>query len=91
MAKIYSPNKGYTGVSASVAFSKGVGETEDKHLIEWFKEHGYTVEEIQGEKPIDSMTIEELKAYAEGKGIVLDGLTKKDDILNKIKGTEAGN
>lgn len=50
MAKIYSPNESYTGVSASVAFSKGIGETEDKHLIEWFKEHGYKVEEEQQTK-----------------------------------------
>ena len=41
--KIYSPNKDYTGVSASVAFCNGVGETEDPHLIEWFKNHGYEV------------------------------------------------
>lgn len=94
MAKIYSPNKSYTGVSASIAFSKGVGETEDKHLIEWFKQHGYrVVEETEqnqqtndtGEKSVDEMTIDELKAYAEGKNIDLTGLTKKDDILTKIK------
>lgn len=48
MAKIYAPNKGYTGVSASVPFCNGVGMTDDKHLIQWFREHGYTVEE---EKP----------------------------------------
>lgn len=93
MAKIYSPNKGYTGVSASVAFFKGVGETEDKRLIEWFKQHGYKVDEIEqnhqtnteNEKPVDEMTVDELKAYAEGKNIDLTGLTKKEDILNKIK------
>lgn len=85
MAKIYSPNKSYTGVSASVAFAKGVGETEDKHLIEWFKEHGYTVDETEPEKPVEEMTVDELKAYAEGKSIDLNGLTKKEDILNKIK------
>ena len=43
--KIKSPNKDYTGVSASVPFCNGVGETEDPHLIQWFKEHGYQVEE----------------------------------------------
>lgn len=93
MAKIYSPNESYVGVSASVAFSKGVGETEDKHLIEWFKQHGYKVDETEqnqqtntgNEKPIDEMTVDELKAYAEGKNIDLTGLTKKEDILNKIK------
>lgn len=90
MAKVYSPNKSYTGISASIAFAKGIGETEDKHLIEWFKEHGYTVEEKtedkqEDEKPVDDMTVDELKAYAEGKGIDLTGLNKKEEILNKIK------
>lgn len=47
--KIYSPNKDYTGISASVPFCGGVGETEDPHLIDWFKNHGYIVEEA--EKP----------------------------------------
>ncbi len=43
--KIYSPNKEYTGISASVSFCSGVGETDDPHLIEWFKDHGYETEE----------------------------------------------
>lgn len=43
MAQIIAPNKNYTGESASVTFVKGVGETSDAYLIEWFKEHGYTV------------------------------------------------
>ena len=47
--KVYSPNKEYTGVSASVPFCNGTGETDDPHLIEWFKEHGYTVEEPEVE------------------------------------------
>ena len=45
--KIYSPNKKYTGMSASVPFCGGVGETDDPHLIQWFKDHGYKVEEKQ--------------------------------------------
>ncbi len=45
--KIYSPNKDYTGISASVPFCGGVGETNDPYLIKWFKDHGYTVEEIK--------------------------------------------
>ena len=47
MAKIYSPNKQYNGESASVVFVKGLGETEDDYLLEWFKDHGYDVEEKQ--------------------------------------------
>ena len=45
--KIYSPNKEYTGVSASVAFCNGAGETENPHLIQWFKDHGYKVEDAE--------------------------------------------
>lgn len=53
MAKILSKNKEYDGVSASVSFKDGVGETDNKYLIEWFAEHGYTVEEdeVKGKKP----------------------------------------
>ncbi len=55
MAQIIAPNKDYNGESASVIFIKGVGETSDAYLIEWFKEHGYTVieeaEEVQPEVP----------------------------------------
>ena len=43
MARIIAPNKDYNGESASVTFVKGVGETSDAYLIEWFNEHGYTV------------------------------------------------
>lgn len=43
MAQIIAPNKDYNGESASVTFVKGVGETSDAYLIEWFKERGYTV------------------------------------------------
>lgn len=50
MAKILSPNKDYTGVSASVPFVNGVGETNNHYLIEWFKAHGYAVEnEVEAE------------------------------------------
>lgn len=88
--KILSPNKGYIGVSASVAFSNGVGETEDKHLIEWFKDHGYDVieEDTQVknvEKSIDEMTVEELVAYAAEKEIDIGKATSQSGIIEKIK------
>lgn len=44
MAKILAPNKQYTGISASVSFVNGVGETNSPHLIDWFNEHGYKVD-----------------------------------------------
>jgi len=51
MTKIIAPNKQYTGVSASVSFANGVGETDKPHLIEWFKDHGY---ELQNDAPPDA-------------------------------------
>jgi hypothetical protein len=43
--KIYAPVENATGVWCSVYFKNGVGETKNPHLIEWFKSHGYRVEE----------------------------------------------
>lgn len=43
--KIYAPVKDANGIYASVRFVNGVGETNDPHLIKWFKVHGYTVED----------------------------------------------
>lgn len=66
MAQIIAPNKDYTGESASVTFVKGVGETSDAYLIEWFKEHGYTVidDEAAEVQPVAPET-PETKAEAE--------------------------
>ncbi len=61
MAKILAPNKEYTGVSASVPFCNGVGETDNSTLISWFKEHGYVVEEPKGEIEEVAGNIEEPK------------------------------
>lgn len=46
MAKVYAPNKHFTGISANVVFKNGVGETSDPHLLKWFNSRGYTVAEI---------------------------------------------
>ena len=56
--KIYSPNKEYTGVSASVQFCNGMGETEDPHLIKWFKDHGYKVDEESNAEQKEEETVE---------------------------------
>ena len=50
MAEIFSPNEEYTGISAGVFFCNGKGETDNPHLIEWFKGHGYRVEEDSRKK-----------------------------------------
>nr|DAL93854.1 MAG TPA: HeH/LEM domain [Caudoviricetes sp.] len=101
MAKIIAPNKSYTGVSASVAFCNGEGNTTNQVLIDWFRKHGYEVVEDEaevglkvpttggdGEKQLSEMDIEELKAYAEEKGIDIGKATSAAGILEKINEAE---
>lgn len=45
MAKVFAPNKGYTGVVAGVSFVNGMGETDNRWLLMWFEENGYEVED----------------------------------------------
>ncbi|MBP1999751.1 hypothetical protein J2Z69_000770 [Paenibacillus shirakamiensis] len=53
MKKVYARNKQYTGISAGVSFVDGVGETDNKNVLEWFEDHGYEVEEsIPDKKPV---------------------------------------
>lgn len=88
MAKIIAPNKQYTGISASVSFCNGLGETENPILIEWFKSHNYTVieEDVeQREKKLEDMTIEELLQYAENNKIDIGRATTQSGIIEKIK------
>ncbi len=54
MARIIAPNKDYNGVSAGVRFCNGQAECGDKWTIDWFKEHGYTVEETAQQPEPDS-------------------------------------
>lgn len=92
MAKILCPNKQYSGISASVTFVNGVGETKNKNLIAWFKTKGYKVEEADqdpkgsGEEvKLEEMTAEEMKTYAEENGINIGKATSQEGILKKIQ------
>ncbi len=44
--KIYAPVKDFNGWRNNVRFVNGVGETDNPHLVQWFKTHGYRVEEL---------------------------------------------
>ncbi len=46
MARIKAPNESYAGISAGVVFENGIGSTDNPYLIEWFKAHGYMVEDL---------------------------------------------
>ena len=100
MAKIIAPNKQYTGISAGVPFAAGMGETDDERLIEWFKDHGYEVEGMveqepaageqsaQDQKELKDMSVEELTAYAQEKGIDLGQATTPAGMIKKIQEAE---
>lgn len=79
MAKIYSKNKKYNGISAGVNFVDGVGETDNPHLISWFYENGYAV--------VEKMSYKELTELAKEKGFNAIGL-KKDELIKKLKEME---
>lgn len=72
--KIYSPNKEYTGVSASVSFCNGKGETDDPRLIKWFKDHGYDVEKAEEKADTeDNPEAEEKPRKTDKKAVQKDG------------------
>lgn len=41
--KIYAPVKDFNGMRQGIRFVNGVGETNDRVAIEWFRSHGYKV------------------------------------------------
>lgn len=89
MAKILSPNVSYSGITATVVFTKGVGQTDDKYLIDWFRLKGYTVEGDQStNSDEDQVKIDELKAYAANHNIDLGNATSLNGIKKKIEAAE---
>lgn len=66
MAKVYTPLQGYNGISASVEFVNGVGETDNENLLEWFEEKGYTVEREDKPKRAKKENEEVAEEVAEG-------------------------
>lgn len=69
MSKVYTPLQGYNGISASVEFVNGVGETDNENLLEWFEEKGYTVEREKpkrAKKATEDVTEEVAEEVAEG-------------------------
>lgn len=46
---------------------------------------GFEVVTKEAEPDFSAMKVDELRAYAEGKGIDLGGAVKKDDIIKAIK------
>ena len=83
MAKILTPNKDYSGISASVPFINGVGYTDDEDLISWFKEHGYEVEventEVENTEVENTEVENKPKGESKPKSSVKAGDESKDE------------
>ena len=82
MAKIYTPNRGYTGKIAGVSFVNGEGETENEWLIQWFKNKGYKVAE---EKKLEDLTVSELRKIAAGKNIEGYSDMRKAELIKALE------
>ena len=90
MAQIIAPNKDYNGESASVTFVKGVGETSDAYLIEWFKEHGYAViEDEAAEVPPEAPETPETEAEAEDAAEQVETEEQAEETQEKPKRTRS--
>ena len=84
MAKIYCKNKQYNGISASVNFINGVGESNLSHLLAWFQERGYTVVADKRESSLyDSIVYKDLTALARDRGFNGIGL-KKEELIKAL-------
>lgn len=85
MAQIIAPNKDYNGESASVTFVRGVGETSDAYLIEWFKKHGYTIIEDEAAE-VPPVTPE---TEAEPEAAAADAVEQVEEAPEKPKRTRS--
>lgn len=82
MAKVYSPNKKYDGITAGVQFSNGVGETEDKYILSYLKEKGYIVEDVKQKADNE---LERLKEEAKALGISFNPNIGKAKLVEKVE------
>ena len=81
--KIYiveTPVKNFCGVGAGgVHFAYGKAEVREGWVLDWFKEHGYKVTE--NTRPLNAMTVEELKVFANENNIDISTAKNKAEIL----------
>ncbi|MDN4069258.1 hypothetical protein QYF50_15505 [Paenibacillus vini] len=73
---------------------------ETEHAANFWEDKGFkrvegedvqpATETFDPDKPLDEMTLPELKGYAKLKSIDLNGATRKDDILLEIQKAESG-
>lgn len=66
-------------------------EEEDFDIVDEYDEYddNFDEDDFDESQPLEKMTIPNLKMYAELSDIDINGLTKKDDIVEAIKKAEA--
>ena len=92
--KVYAPVKNASGVWASVRFIDGVGECDNPRLLQWFKAHGYKLENDDG-KVIESTPGDQ--TFSQKTGINVDLMTSEElrnfliekGLGNKVRSTRA--
>lgn len=87
--KIHTPNPGVNAEIAGVAFTKGVGESDDEHALTYFRRHGYRIDEPEAPAfpdgdPAESWKADQLRAYAAKHNVEVKGATTKAEILAAI-------
>lgn len=91
MAVIKTVMPYFTGYRASLYFNNGVAETNDIHLIEWFRSHGYIVEvgqEAYAKEPIldlQELSIDALRVIAKENKVSVGNTKSRDKLIAKIK------
>lgn len=88
--KIIAPNKNYTGVSAGVPFTKGVGDCSDADIIKWFERQGYAIQESLDSE--ENTKIEELqKELEEAKSNFIEFNTAHETLVIEYQNLKAEN
>lgn len=73
---VFVEDKALAKAAIETGYFKLVGETDETEEVEEEKEPGKTLEE---------MTVSELETFATYKGVNLKGVSKKADIIEKLK------
>jgi hypothetical protein len=75
--------------SPLIRFTDGVAETDNERIAKKLKGLGYKVEgESSEEVDLSEMSVKELKAYVDEKGIDIGNATKKAEIITMIQNAD---